>query len=151
MKLVRTGATRWVLLIGKYAIKFPALYSYRSFLQGILGNEQECRWYRAFWQTEKLCPILIWCPGYFFTVMPRVDVMTDEQAKLLWGGWMSRHKIYSVPIPVDEFAREIPDGPTPIDLFLRIDPSNDSVFPAEKKSDSFGYLNGKLVIIDYGS
>lgn len=150
MKLVRTGATRWVLLIGKYAVKFPALYSYRSFLQGLLGNEQECRWYRAFWQTEKLCPILLRCPGYFFTVMPRVEVLTDEQARQL----SVRKMVHAphVPIPVDEFAREIPlDGPTYFDLFLRIEPFNDSVFPAERKSDSFGYLKGKLVIIDYGS
>jgi hypothetical protein len=135
VKIIRTGATRWVLLIGRYAVKFPSLYSYRHFLQGILGNEQETFWYKSFKWTGKLCPVLFCFPGCFFIVMPRVRVMTDDEAKEIWG------------LPPCNF-----DGsPTPCDEFLRIEPGEESIFPAEKKSDSFGWLDGKLVIIDYGS
>ncbi len=134
MKLIRTGVTRWVILIGKYAVKFPSFYSYRHFLQGILGNDQEAHWYRMFKWTGKLCPVLFACPGRFFIVMPRVRVMTDEEAEKHWA-WD----------PCDRADC------TKLDLFLRIEPDEESMFPAEKKSDSFGWLDGRLVIIDYGS
>lgn len=136
MKLIKHGATRWVLLIGNYAIKFPAFHGYRNFLQGILGNEQESHWYRELKWTNKLCPILFAFPGYLFIVMPRVRVMTDQEAETMWG-W-----------DPEELA---PNQPTPIDGFLRIQHNELGQFPVEKKSDSFGWLNGNLVIIDYGS
>ncbi len=124
MKLIRRGATRWVILISRWAIKIPSLHSYRHFLQGILGNEQETYWSRTFKYTGKLCPVLFTCPGRFFIVMPRVKVLTDAE----------------LPLDVD------------IDIFLRIYPDkSEFIFPVEKKTDSFGWLNGRLVIIDYGS
>lgn len=125
MKIIKTGVTRLVFLVGSYAIKIPRFYSYRHFLQGILANDQEAYWSSCFKHNEKLCPVLLTCPGRFFIVMPRVKVLTD--AELDYG---------------------FPDG---VDSFLRIVPDNESRFPGEKKSDSFGWLNGRLVIIDYGS
>lgn len=127
MKLIKTGSTRRVLLVGKYAIKIPSFYSYRHFLQGLLANEQESHWSIAFKWTKKLCPVLWHSWGYFMIVMPRVKVLTDQECR--------EGKIDQIKI----------------DDFLIIEKGEDGVFPAEKKSDSFGWLNGKLVIIDYGS
>lgn len=138
MRIVKTGVTRWVLLTKKYAIKFPSLYSYRHFLQGILGNEQECFWYRNFKWTKKLCPVLWKSWGYFVIIMPKVRVMTDEEATQEWG-WK-----YERSATLECFE-------TPLDKFLKIEEGEDSIFPAEKKSDSFGWLDGRIVIIDYGS
>lgn len=127
MKLVRTGVTRKVLLIGKYAIKFPSLYSYRHFLQGILANDQEQHWSRMFKWSKKLCPV-IWCSwGCFVIIMPQVKVLTDQECR---DGKLAH-------LDIDEF--------------LLIEPGEEGRFPVEKKSDSFGWLDGRLVIIDYGS
>jgi len=136
MKLIRIGATRWVCIIGNYAVKFPSLAGYRNFLQGLLANEQEVCWYRNFKWTRKLCPVVYSFPLHLFIVMPKVRVMTDHEAKEMWD-W-------------NEFDRA-QDKQTPLDGFLTIEQGEPSQFPVEKKSDSFGWLNGKLVIIDYGT
>jgi hypothetical protein len=47
MKLIKSGATRNVLLIGKYALKFPVFSSHKFFLVGCLHNWQERVFYKA--------------------------------------------------------------------------------------------------------
>jgi len=127
MELIKTGATRWVFLIGKYAIKFPSLYSWRLFLRGLLGNDQEVQWGRSFQWTKKLCPIFWTCFGRFIVIMPRVKVMTPKEfselkESIAYYAWL--------------------DG---------VEEDKMPPMPCELKADSFGWLNGRLVIIDYGS
>lgn len=44
MRVCRSGATRTVLLVGKYAIKFPCLHhNYAMFIEGIRANLNEGR------------------------------------------------------------------------------------------------------------
>lgn len=121
--MITIGATRWVFFIGKYAVKIPCCYSYRTFLQGLLANEQEHVWYKAFHRYNKLCPVLFSSPFFLFIVMPKVRVMTDDDPEA--------NNIY-----LDEF------------ITIRED---ELKLPVEIKADSFGWLNGRLVAIDYGT
>lgn len=41
LTLIRYGSSRWVILSPKYAFKFPALWSYKSFIRGLLHNINE--------------------------------------------------------------------------------------------------------------
>lgn len=135
MKLIRTGVTREVILIGNYAVKIPSFKGYRNFLQGILANEQEAFWYRNFKWTKKLCPVLWKSWGYFVIVMMRAEVLTEIEAR----------------------SKAIRD----IDDFLTIEIGEEGKFPCEKKTDSFGWIwednhiddnpRKRLVILDYGS
>lgn len=127
MKVIKTGATRWVIVIGNLAFKIPRTSTFRSFLNGILANEQEHVWSKAFKSYGKLCPVLFTFPLYLAIVMPRVKVLTDEDC-------INRSVDY---IDFDEF--------------LKIEDGKRLLYPAEKKADSFGWLHGRLVIIDYGS
>ncbi len=70
---------------------------------------------------SELCPVLWAAPGGWMVVMPRVRVMTDAEFEV--------------------FDRE---------AFIRR-PNDDGIVPAEAKSDSFGWMNGRVVAIDYGS
>jgi len=70
----------------------------------------------------ELCPVLCSLPGGWLIVMRRAKILTDTE-------WLSMDE--------SEFEQFInkPD--------YRI--------PAELKSDSFGWLDGKLVVVDYGN
>ena len=111
---IRHGTTRTVLLIGRWAIKFPSAVEWRLFLQGLLGNLQE----RQFWTTKwpELCPVLFGCPGGWFLIMRRAIPLTREDYENFKG-----------------FDCE------------------DRIVPVEMKLDSFGWIDGKIVAVDYGS
>jgi len=70
------GATRIVLLVGKYAVKVPRFTLWHTFLWGLLANMQE----RLFWETRwpELCPILFSLPGGWIVIMPRLEPLTEE-------------------------------------------------------------------------
>jgi hypothetical protein len=54
----RTGVSRDVLCIGRWALKFPKLRTWRAFLIGLLANMQERDlWKRGDWP-ELLCPVV---------------------------------------------------------------------------------------------
>lgn len=111
------GATRRVLLLGRYAIKVPSMAEWRLFLLGLLANMQEAIWSRTGW--PELCPVVFSVPGGFLVVMRRARVLTDE-----------------------EFVE--------LDLARWVDRGG-YIVPAEIKTDSFGYLDDRLVAIDYGN
>lgn len=74
MKLITEGRNRFVILIGRYAIKFPSLRCWRDFLFGILNNLNERD---AHGTHSAYCPVL-WCsPLGLLIVMPRVEIMDD--------------------------------------------------------------------------
>lgn len=76
MKICR-GATRTVLLVGKYAIKMPSFVEYRLFLHGLLANMQEVSFSKTGW--PELCPVYFYIPFGIMTVMPKCEPLTKEQ------------------------------------------------------------------------
>lgn len=116
MKLINTGVTRHVFLIGNYAVKIPRLnYGYRLFLLGLLANHQEHQF--SSMKGELICPVIFYLPFGFLSIMPRCRLITEKEYSQL-------------------------------DLTLY-----DNI-PCEKsigKYDSYGWLNNKIVALDYGS
>lgn len=72
-----SGATRTVLVTKHWAFKFPRFGPYRNFLQGLLGNMQECDF--ATMRDPRFCPVLFGLPGGWLVVMPSLSPISDEQ------------------------------------------------------------------------
>jgi hypothetical protein len=71
---VARGANRTVVLVGRYALKFPTFNSWRDFLFGLLNNQTEARVGRS--GRDDVCPVLWADPWGFLVVMPRLPIMT---------------------------------------------------------------------------
>ena len=112
-----TGCTRHVLLVGPWAIKVPALWSWKLFLCGLLANMQERQFSACGW--SELCPVTFSIPGGWMLVMQRATVMTEAEF---------------VNFDVKAFCER-----------------KDGVVPAEHKASSFGWLDGRVVALDYGT
>ncbi len=123
MRIDRTGCSRIVILTKRLAWKVPAFYdssnhwSWRTFCQGMLANMQEVAFSKAGW--PELCPIRFHIPLGLLVVMPKVQLLTD-----------------------DEFCE--------MD-FKAFTEKEDYYVPVEEKTNSFGWLNGQVVAIDYGN
>ena len=121
--MIRKGATRWVICLGRYAFKLPSLHSYTDFLGGLRSNVFEYKTYEyakeGAFPIDKFCPIVFSLPLGLLNVMRRAAVMKNEEFK---------------HFKVEKFCN-----------------MGDYVIPVEHKSDSFGWLNGRIVAIDYGS
>lgn len=65
------GTHRTVYLIGRYAIKVPAISEWRLFLHGLLANMQEARFSAAGW--PELCPVVLAMRGGWVIVMRRAE------------------------------------------------------------------------------
>lgn len=118
---VKKGATRIVVLSGGYAFKFPYPYTWRHFLTGLLANIQEYEFSTL--KDDRMCPILFRIWGGWLCVMPRCEELTqDDFDKLNYRLFRPEHHI---------------EGKCKV--------------PVENKRDSFGWLNGNIVAIDYGS
>lgn len=111
------GVTRTVVLVGRWALKFPSMCEWRLFLLGLLANMQEARFSRA--ELPELCPVLWSIPGGWLIVMPRVREMTSDEFESFDVGAFINKETYVVPV--------------------------------ERKPDSFGWLDGRVVAIDYGN
>lgn len=75
---LRSGASRIVLLIGRYAIKFPRLSGLNRVRQGLRCNQAEV----FAWREQKypnLCPLLWSSPGPLLVVMARASSMSDAE------------------------------------------------------------------------
>lgn len=101
------GCTRWVFLVGKYAVKIPQIkYTWRHFLQGLLCNMQEVLFYST--KDERLCPILWHIPGGWMVVMKRCKPLTDtefnniDMANTFWN-----NTPYKIPVEykIDSFGK----------------------------------------------
>lgn len=123
MKIDRSGVTRIVILIWKYAIKIPNFtYSYQHFLWGLLGNINEVSTFKNKVTRNRVCPILFHLPLGLMVIMRRVKILTDEE-------FLSHRDELEEILKVQE----------------------DWVITTELKSNSFGWYNGKIVVTDYGS
>lgn len=117
MRVASNGMSRTVVLIGRYAFKFPwgsfPGSHWRMFLRGLLANMNEAR----IWSVTRsplICPIIWSAPGGFLIVARRCEAVSNEE-------------------------------------FHGLDTAAWDRWPVERnKADSFGWLGGRLVAIDYG-
>jgi hypothetical protein len=117
------GTTRTVVLIHQWAIKVPSFVEWRLFLHGLLANMQEAKFSKTGW--PQLCPVLWAIPGGWLLVMRRAEPMSREQFDTFdYAQWIKG-------------GNDLDDG--------------EWVIPVEEKLDSFGYVDGRLVAVDYGS
>lgn len=134
MRVLRTGVTRTVVLIGRWAVKVPAfrpIGTHRGlrarigcFAQGYLSNLSEATWsgYGP-WQ-GMVAPVLRSCLFGAVQVYPRCDPLDESE----WSygrasvGW---HYHGRVPLPT-------------------LDPD-----PGDFKPDNFGWLGCRIVRVDY--
>jgi hypothetical protein len=117
-----SGYTRIVVLIGKYAIKFPnPKDGQRSFVLGLWCNYNEYfQWKNS--HHPKLGKVLFCFPLGLFQVMLRYNQLSNDQ---LAQNTINVYKDYTDDLPL--------------------------VFP-DCKSDNFGIdNNGKMVLLDYGN
>ena len=120
------GGTRIVVLTKKYAFKIPRLGSWKQFVQGMLSNMTEGQWKDV--GNKHLCPIKYSNRFGLLVVMDRAERVIDE----------------------DKFKA---------DLAKLIESESEGVDPSELGADffeydafpkNFGYIDGRLVKIDYG-
>ena len=130
MRVIQSGVTRTVILTRRYAIKLPSLRPYGdglagllwSICRGILANQSEQQW----WTTapddmrQYLCPVLRSWFGAVVNVYPRCEPFEADEA--------TAEKM---------FTREW----TPVELLFP--------HPGDNKPDNYGWLNGRLVCLDY--
>ncbi len=76
----KSGATRWVFLIGSIAIKLPRASSWKSLLHGMLANMQEAQWRDMHYA---LCPIICAAPLGLVVVMKRARPLTAAEWRRL--------------------------------------------------------------------
>ncbi len=131
MKINMGGTTRIVFVFKNIVVKIPKFtYSWEHFLKGLIANIGENKtWKYNSGKHERgrshlLCPVL-WCSwGGWILVMKRADV----------GQWI--REVIDMPESPDEtekmYSRWIVAG-----------------FGGDDKADSYGYLNGHLVKVDY--
>jgi hypothetical protein len=121
---LKKGSTRSVILLWKWAVKIPTLKTWKLFLHGLLANMQEVEFSAAGW--PELCPVVFSLPGGFVTVMRRANPLTEEEWLEITTGEDKDH--------IEDLIRK-----------------EEYEVPIEEKIDSFGWLDGKLVAVDYGS
>lgn len=129
MKIIKIGTTRTVILIRSYAIKIPKLYSWKTFLIGLLSNMQEKEF--SSMKDNRICPVIFYIYGGFLLVMPRCKSITEEEFK---------------SFNYKDFSKERNE-----EIYMGIITYKWCKVPVENKIDSFGWLDGRIVAIDYGS
>lgn len=80
---IKHGCTRTVFLIGNYAIKIPSTYSWIHFLQGLIHNLNELKYWKwslsgNFIDSRFLCPIIFYIPGGWLLVMKRCQSVSEK-------------------------------------------------------------------------
>lgn len=120
MKIDKKGCTRIVIIIGKLAIKFPRITTYKLFLHGLLANLEESIWNRKNMPQEVGLPdVLFVAPFGLFSIQRKV------------------RKVNHIGLFWVELERLIVTSEIDSGWWL-----NDC------KPQNFGYLNGQLVKID---
>lgn len=121
---IKNGCTRMVFLIGEYAIKIPQIkYGWILFLKGLLCNKQESQLGKM--GDKRMAPVLWASWGGWILVMPRCkELSSGDFGKIRR---LDYHPITEIPY------------------------RGNFKIPVEFKKDSFGWLSGNIVAIDYGS
>lgn len=120
MKLITTGYTRTVLLVGRWAIKVPALhtccftgYQWKRFKAGWASNHLERSVSKA--GAPEVCPVVFSFLWGLVIVMPRLKILTFDE-------WCA----------ADLHTAEA------------------EAFYADNKPENFGWYQGRPVLLDYG-
>lgn len=124
---IKQGSTRITLLTRNWAIKIPNFREWRLFLHGLLANMQE----KLFSVYPEVCPVIFSLCGGFLNVAKRARELTDL-----------------------EFEQEIlpkceRDGNSLNRIYFVN--NEDYCISVEGKPSSFGWLDGRIVVIDYGN
>lgn len=135
---IKEGTTRIVFILKRIVIKVPNFrYQWDHGLKGLIANIQERRTWR--WNSGRyekgtshlLCPVL-WTS---------------------WGGWLLIMRRADVDSHIDDVFEMAPYGNIDHadDVYIRYKEHIDAGFGGDDKADSYGYLDGRLVKVDYGS
>jgi hypothetical protein len=124
MMEIKYGSTRTVFLIRNWAIKIPNFREWRLFLHGLLANMQE----KTFSVYPEVCPVIFSVRGGFLNIAKRARELTELE--------FEQEIQYTYP--------NTPDG----NIIFK---DADYYIEAEGKPSSFGWLDGKIVVIDYGN
>ena len=129
MRVVRTGVTRTVILTRRYAIKVPSLRGLgegrgarqrlASLARGLLANQSEYTWHAYEPWAGLVAPVVRSWLGGLVQVYPRCEPWIATPEQQ-----MAMFKRTWLPLQLD------PD-------------------PGDPKADSFGWLAGRLVRVDY--
>lgn len=123
----RNGCSREVFLVGAWAIKIPKLtYGWRMFLHGLLANMREAAWSGT--DYPEICPVIFAIPGGWCTIMRRARPVTDNEFDAL----------------------NLPRETAQPGEYVKSWTGGDYIIPVETKADSFGWIDGRLVAVDFG-
>lgn len=121
------GASRWVVVWRRWALKLPYTHSWHTYYTGRLDNMGERDIWRHWPEARpKLAPVLWASRRGGLLVMARVQALTDEEWALI--GTPEAHDAWRTVGTATE-------GYT---------------FPAEFKRSSHGTIDGRIVACDYG-
>jgi hypothetical protein len=90
-----------VLLTRRWALKFPALYSWRAFLYGLLNNMNEAQQGRG---NSWACPVVARLPLGFLNVMPRCEPLKERQFEALNVAEFCKQHRLVVEAKIDSFG-----------------------------------------------
>lgn len=121
---IKRGSTRIVFLIRNWAIKIPNFLGWRLFLHGLLANMQE----KVFSIYPEVCPVIFYVCGGFLNVAKRARELTELEYEM-------------------EIQYTYPTTSSGNIIFK----DADYYLEAESKPSSFGWVDGKIVLIDYGN
>lgn len=137
MKVNRRGITRTVFIFKSFVIKVPnGRYSWSHFLQGLIANIKEGQSWRYNKHRpeiqELMCPVIWTSWGGWILIMKRADVegYCDYIRSLPRIEDMSHSGIMKHNTEI--YSKWINNG-----------------FGGDDKADNYGFLNGKLVKVDY--
>jgi len=135
MKINRTGVSRIVLEFKNFVIKIPNFtYSWYHFIWGICSNieENQCwKWNSGKYEKGKshlLCPVK-WCSyGGWILIMQKANI--------------KRHEIEVRNLPLSTIPPEE-------ETIIRYKEWIEAGFGGDDKCDNYGYIEDRLVKIDY--
>jgi len=158
LPLRKLGAVRTVILTRHYVFKIPGRWRWSGrrwwwefVLRGLLSNMQERKFAWEGW--PELCPVCFSVPGGFLIVMPRARPLTEAQWQHFnYRAFVTRGEGYAES-NFDAMAGDWHQGDLgqPLHSFVLGNADPDAgIIPAEYKRESFGFLNGRIVAVDYG-
>ena len=92
------GSTRSVFIVYGLAVKVPRMWSWRTFLNGLLANMQEVEFSSLEW--PELCPILFSMPGGWLVIMPAVKELPEVSWEAIKKIGFPFHKKYTIPVEI---------------------------------------------------
>lgn len=144
LQIVRSGYTRTVILIGRWALKIPAMRGLHTrvgigaFIRGLKSNQQEAKFAKASW--SELCPVHWSLPGGILLCMQRAIPLSDSD----WDNFN-----YSEFVCREDSPGIMGDEQTERVARVTCNPALNLV-PVERKRDSFGKIGDRVVAVDYG-